>query len=298
MRVLVSGASGLIGPATINYLQAAGHDVVRLVRTTSSDTGVRWDPAAGKIDRAALHGIGAVIHLAGESIAEGRWTRRKKARIRDSRVRGTRLLCEALARLLDRPAVLVSASAMGYYGDRGDEVLREESPPGSGFLADVCREWEAAADPAREAGIRVVHLRSGLVLSALGGALARMITPFKLGVGGTIGDGRQYMSWVSLDDLVGVIRHALENEGLEGPVNAVAPNPVTNAEFTRALGKALSRPTVFRMPARIARLALGEMAEDLLLASARLVPARLLACGFTFRHPDIESALRHVLRGG
>lgn len=241
-------------------------------------------------------GPDAVVHLAGENIARARWSERQKALIRDSRVKGTRLLCDLLARYSPPPKALVCASAVGYYGDRADEILKEESAPGSGFLADVCREWEAATQPAVERGIRVVNLRIGIVLSPMGGALAKMLTPFKLGVGGTIGSGRQYMSWIALDDVVGAIHFALTNESLHGPVNAVAPNPVTNREFTHTLGRVLSRPTLFPMPAFAARLVLGEMADALLLASARVEPAQLLASGFTFRHPDLEAALRALLK--
>jgi uncharacterized protein (TIGR01777 family) len=238
----------------------------------------------------------AVVHLAGENIAAGRWTERQKARIRDSRVKGTRLLCDLLARYSPPPKALVCASAVGYYGDRGDEILKEESAPGSDFLFDVCREWEAATQTAVERGIRVVNLRIGVVLSPLGGALAKMLTPFKLGAGGVIGSGRQYMSWIALDDVVRAFHFALTNQSLLGPVNAVAPNPVTNRDFTRTLGRVLSRPTVFPMPAFAARLAFGEMADALLLASTRVEPARLLAGSFIFRYPDLEGALRHLLR--
>jgi uncharacterized protein (TIGR01777 family) len=238
----------------------------------------------------------AVVHLAGENIASARWTERQKARIRDSRVKATGLLCNLLARYSPPPKALVCASAIGYYGDRGDEILKEESAPGSGFLSDVCREWEAATQPAVERGIRVVNLRIGMVLSALGGGLAKMLTPFKLGAGGVMGSGRQYMSWIAVDDLVDAIHFALTHESLRGPANAVAPSPVTNREFTRTLGRVLSRPTPFPMPAFAARLAFGEMADALLLASTRVQPARLLASGFTFRYPDLEGALRHLLR--
>jgi uncharacterized protein (TIGR01777 family) len=235
------------------------------------------------------------VHLAGENIAKGRWNARKKARIRDSRVNGTRLLSEALTRLSKPPAVMVCASAIGYYGDRGDEVLREESASGSGFLAEVCRQWEAAAEPARKRGIRVVHLRIGVVLSPEGGALAQMLFPFRMGLGGKLGSGRQYFSWIAIDDLVTVIAHALTNDTLQGPVNAVAPHPVTNLEFTRTLGRVLARPTLFPMPALAARLAFGEMADELLLSSARVEPTRLLATAYQFRHPQLEGALRHLL---
>ncbi len=223
------------------------------------------------------------------------WTPAVKARIRDSRVNGTRLLCEALARLSNPPRVLVCASAIGYYGDRGDEVLDEASSPGSGFLPEVCQEWEAATEPARAAGIRVVNLRFGVILSPSGGALAKMLTPFKLGAGGRIGDGRQWMSWIALDDVIDAIAYALNTESLAGPANCVAPQPVTNLEFTKTLGRVLHRPTIFPMPAVAARIAFGEMADALLLASARVLPKELSAAGYPFRYPQLEGALRHML---
>jgi len=296
MNILVTGSRGLIGRALVPFLTAGGHRVIRLVRSkASSDAGdVVWDPAAGMIDRAALAGLEAVVHLAGENIF-GRWTARKKAQIRDSRVHATRLLSESLAQLSRPPRVFVCASVAGFYGDRGSEILREESASGSSFLAEVCREWEAATHAAANAGIRVVNLRTGIVLAAAGGALATMLLPFRLGLGGRIGSGRQFLSWITLDDLLEVILHALRTEALRGPVNAVAPNPVTNLEFTRTLGRVLLRPTLFPVPAFAARLVLGEMADELLLASARLEPARLRATGFRFRFPELEGALRHLL---
>ena len=296
MNILVTGARGLIGRALVPFLTSDGHRVIRLVRSKAgSGAGdVAWNPTAGTLDRAAFGGLDAVVHLAGENIF-GRWTARKKARIRDSRGRATRLLCESLAQLSPPPRVLVCASAVGYYGDRGAEVLREESAPGNSFLAEVCREWEAATQVATEGGIRVVNLRFGMVLTPAGGALATMLLPFRLGLGGRFGNGRQFMSWIALDDLLEAVRHALTTEGLRGPVNVVAPNPVTNLEFTRTLGWVLGRPTLFPVPAFAARLVLGEMADALLLASARVDPARLLATGFRFRFPELESALRHLL---
>lgn len=297
MKVLVTGSSGLIGSALTARLTSQGHSVTRLVRAklAAGVAALEWDPAAGRLDAAALEGFEAVVHLAGESIAAGRWTAARKARIRGSRIEGTRLLAANLARLMRKPAVLLCASATGYYGNRGEEVLRESSPPGSGFLADLCREWEAASEPAARAGVRVVNLRTGLVLSRQGGALPRMLAPFRLGLGGRIGDGRQYMSWISLDELTGVYGYALRTETLAGPVNVVTPNPVTNADFTRTLGRVLRRPTVFPLPAFAARLALGEMADELLLASARVQPAKLLATGYVFRFAELEGALRHML---
>jgi uncharacterized protein (TIGR01777 family) len=287
MRTLVSGASGLIGSALVPALEGI---VVRLVRREPGPGELRWDPEAGRVSPADLEGFDAVVHLAAENVGEGRWTAEKKGRIRDSRVGGTRLLCDALARCARPPRVVACASAVGIYGDRGEERLTEESQPGTGFLADVAREWEAAAR-----GARVVLLRFGVVLSARGGALARMLTPFKLGVGGRIGPGTQWMSWVSLDDAVGAIRLALARDELSGPVNVVGPEPATNLEFTRTLGRLLGRPTIFPMPAFAARLLLGEMADALLLSSLRVEPARLKAAGYAFRHPTLESALRAAL---
>ncbi len=296
MNVLISGSTGLIGSVLVPALESGGDRVLRLSRSrpTSEDT-IRWDPSTGAIDSSSLRGIDAVVHLAGESIAEGRWTAEKKARIRQSRAKGTRLLSETVAALPDPPGVMVSASAIGYYGDRGNELLREDSGPGSDFLARVCREWEAAADPAREAGVRVVHTRFGLVLSAEGGALGRTLPIFRLGGGGRIGSGRQYWSWVTLDDVVGAILHALTTGALSGPVNVASPNPLTNAEYTKVLGRVLNRPTVFPLPAPAARLALGQVADALLLASQRVEPARLKETGYGFRLPDLEGALRHLL---
>jgi uncharacterized protein len=301
MKIIVTGASGLVGSALVPRLVADGHQVTALVRRASKRRAraevpeVEWEPTAGQLDAARLVGHDAAVHLAGEPIAAGRWTDAKKRRIRESRVLSTRLLAETLARLQTRPGVLVCASAIGYYGDRGAEVLTEESAPGRDFLSEVCREWEAAADPARAAGIRVVHLRFGVVLSREGGALAQMLTPFQLGIGGPIGSGRHYMSWLALDDAVGMIEHALTNESLSGPVNAVAPQPVTNREFAKAIGRVLNRPTLLPMPAFALRLALGEMADALLLSSARVKPVRLEASGYQFEYPQLEDALRHVL---
>jgi uncharacterized protein (TIGR01777 family) len=295
MNVLVTGSHGLIGSAVAETLQHDGDSVRRLVR--SAPTGgseFRWDPARGHIDERALDGLDAVVHLSGESVA-GRWTASKKARIVESRVNSTRLLSEALGKLARRPRVLVVASAVGYYGDRGEETLTEASAPGSGFLADVVKQWEAASAPAEEAGIRVVRTRFGIVLSPAGGALGTMLRPFRLGLGGKIGSGRQYMSWVAIDDVAGAIQRALVDESLSGPVNVVAPNPVTNQEFTRTLGAVLHRPTVLAVPAPALRLALGEFATEV-IGGARVLPARLDAAGYEFRRPRLEGALRHLLR--
>jgi uncharacterized protein (TIGR01777 family) len=300
MRVAVSGSTGLVGSQAVASLSAAGHEVVRLVRRPPApgEKAVRWDPEKGEIDAAGLEGLDAIVHLAGENIASGRWNAARKAAIRDSRVNGTRFLCDALAGLARPPKTLVCASAVGYYGDRGEERLIEESPPGKGFLAEVCREWEAASAPAARVGIRVVALRIGMVLSSKGGALSRMLPPFRAGLGGVIGGGRQYVSWVALDDLVGIVLHALQSGELRGPVNAVAPVPVTSREFTEALGKVLSRPTMLPVPAFALRLAVGEMADALLLASTRVAPRRLEETGYRFRFPELSAALRHLLGKG
>jgi uncharacterized protein (TIGR01777 family) len=295
MKVLISGATGMIGSALTRELESKGHQTTRLTRSPGSDDDVGWDPSAGEIDASRLEGVDAVVHLAGESIAEGRWTADRKRRILESRRQGTGLLARTIANLSEPPGVMVGASAVGYYGDRGNELLREDSGPGNNFLGEVCRVWEKAADPAREAGIRVVHTRFGIVLSPKGGALGTTLPIFKLGGGGRIGSGRQYWSWVALDDVVGSIIHALENDSVEGPINVGSPNPLTNAEYTKVLGKVLNRPTVFPLPAPAARLMLGEIADELLLASARMEPARLEETGYEFRYPELEGALRHLL---
>jgi uncharacterized protein (TIGR01777 family) len=299
LRVAVTGASGLVGSALVPALRAAGHRVDRLTRRVpaAGSPDIRWDPARGELDPRALEGVDAVVHLAGESIAALRWTASVKERIRRSRVEGTRLLAETLARLERRPRALVSVSAVGYYGDRGETPLTEDSPPGAGFLADVCRAWEAAADPARAAGIRVVHPRLGVVLAGEGGALPRMALPFRLGVGGVVGSGRQYWSWIGLGDLVRILELGLALDSLAGPVNAVAPTATTNREFTRVLGRALGRPTLVPFPALAVNLVLGEMGAALLLASARVLPRRLERAGFRFRCPGLEAALRDALAG-
>jgi len=304
MHVLVSGTSGLVGRALLADLRKNTHSATALLRpSTRVPEGfkfgrVAWDPDSGYIDAESLHRLDAVVHLAGENIAGGRWTDRRKEVLRRSRVDSTRLLCATVAKRSPPPAVVVSASAIGYYGDRGADTMTEESAPGPGFLPQLCKEWEEATAPAEEKGIRVVHLRLGVVLSARGGALAKMLTPFKLGVGGRIGTGSQFMSWIALDDAVRAITFALETESLRGAVNAVAPRPVTNAEFTRTLGCVLGRPTVFPMPAFVARAAFGEMADALLLASTRVRPARLEEAGFTFQYPELGGALRAVLQEG
>jgi uncharacterized protein len=297
MIVVVTGSSGLVGSALVDALEADGHLVRRMVRrdVRDSEREIRWDPSAGTIDAAELEGIDAVVHLAGQGVANRRWSERVKQEIRDSRMRGTRVLCETLTSLTNKPEVLCCASGAGFYGNRGDELLDERSHPGTGFLAEVCQEWEAAAQPARNAGIRTVNLRLGIVLSERGGALKKMLLPFKLGVAGVIGSGRQYWPWITLADVVGVIRLALENNSIVGPVNAVAPDLVTNRGFTKTLGRVLRRPTMLPMPALAARLVLGEMADEMLLASARVEPRALTDAGFTFQHPQLESALQQIL---
>jgi uncharacterized protein (TIGR01777 family) len=294
--VLVSGSSGLVGNAVVDAMTAAGHGVTRLVRRPAARAGeASWDPAAGRIEADRLEGHDAAVHLAGENVAARRWTERQKARIRDSRVRATELLCTALSRLSAPPRVVVGASAIGYYGSRGDAVLTESSAPGADFLARVCIGWESAYGPLAERGTRLVVLRIGVVLSGRGGALARMLPLFRLGLGGKLGSGRQYFSWIALEDLVAVVQRALDDDGLAGPCNATAPRPVTNAELTRALGRALRRPTALAVPALALRCLLGEMADGLLLSSTRVMPERLQRAGFEFRFPELEAALRHAL---
>ena len=294
MHVAVTGASGLVGSTIVPMLTTGGHDVTKLVRREAGEGEATWD-SLGEFDASPLDGIDAVVHLAGENIAASRWSAKVKKQIRASRVQGTRVLCEGLAKMQTPPKVLVCASAIGFYGDRCDEELNEESAAGSGFLADVAQEWEAATQPARDAGIRVVNLRFGVILSPKDGALAKMLLPFKLGGGGRVGSGKQYWSWISIDDAAGAVHHALMTDSLSGPVNAVAPNPVTNGEFTKTLGRVLNRPTIVPMPAFAARLALGEMADELLLASIRVEPKELRRSGYEFRQPTLESALCHLL---
>lgn len=290
--VAVTGASGFVGTALVSALEAEGSRVLRLVRRDSTASNeVAWDPEGDRIDSARLEGVDAVVHLAGESIATSRWSAERKRRIRESRARGTTLLARALAGLAVKPRVLVSASGVGFYGDRGDDELTEADAQGTGFLAEVAAAWEAAADPARDAGIRVVHPRLSLVLHPNGGALEKMLPPFRLGLGGQLGHGRQWMSWCSLDDVVGIIRAAMADERMSGPVNAVSPNPVRNAEFTRLLGAALHRPAIAAVPAKVLELMFGELAKEALLVSQRAIPARLLALGYAFRDPELGPTL-------
>jgi NAD dependent epimerase/dehydratase family enzyme len=318
LRVLISGATGSVGSALLPALEAEGHRVTRLTRRPSSQDDIYWDPSAGEIDTSRLEGHDAVVHLAGETLTEVPWTSEKKARIMNSRVEGTRLLSESIADLSEPPAVMVSVSGVNYYGSRGDALLREDSGLGSGFLSLVCREWEQAADPAREAGVRVVHPRFGIVfpqgfyLNLLGlevgvrhprfeislrtgGGRTRVRLPvFKLTGGGWIGSGKQYWSWLVTDDMVGVILHALTTDSLQGPVNAV-PNPVTARKYTETLNGILNRPTVFPLPASVARMVLGDFADEMLLASIRADSTKLRESGYEFRYPDLEGALRHLL---
>jgi len=279
MKILITGASGLVGQALVPFLTAEGHTVVRLVRDVPMD----------------YEGFDAVIHLAGENIAAKRWTPAQKQKIRDSRVNFTQLLSTALAECKKPPKVLISASAIGIYGNRNTEILTEESAIGQDYLSDVCRDWEAATQPARDKGIRVVNMRFGLILTPKGGALAKLLPPFQFGVGGPLGSGKQFMSWIAIDDVIGAIHHALATESLTGPVNTVSPNPVTNAAFSRTLGRVLFRPWFAPVPAFAVKLLFGEMGEALLLSSTNVQPQKLLASGYVFRHPDLENALRFLL---
>ncbi|MBA2117772.1 TIGR01777 family oxidoreductase [Bremerella alba] len=293
MKIAISGASGLVGSQLGPFLTTGGHEVAKISRSAGENT-IQWDIKNQEIDSTKLEGLDAVIHLAGESVA-ARWTDKKKQAIINSRVDGTRLLSESLAKLKNPPKVMVCASAMGFYGDRGDEILSEGSPPGDGFLADVCQAWEEAAQPARDAGIRVVHARIGIVLSPKGGALAQMLTPFKLGVGGQIGSGKQWWSWISLDDVVGALHHLTMNDQIRGPVNLCAPKAVTNHDFTKTLGQVISRPTFLAVPEFAAKLAMGQMADEMLLSSCRMEPKVLEETEYSFRDPHLERCLRKLL---
>lgn len=297
-RVLVTGVSGPIGAALLPKLKASGAQITRLVRgnsthVASDEQAIPWDPAQ-PIAADLVSGFDAVIHLAGETIV-GRWTAEKKSRIRESRVIGTRNLAQALGQTKDRPEVFVCSSAIGYYGDRGEEFLNEKSTPGTGFLSEVCVEWEQATRPSAIAGIRTIQMRTGVVLSPQGGALGKMLTPFKLGLGGRIGNGRQWMSWIDVQDMVGSILHILKSDMLRGPVNMVAPKPVTNTEFTKTLANVLSRPAIFPMPASAVKVAFGEMGETVLLGSQRVEPTELVGSGYPFRFRTLRESLENVL---
>jgi uncharacterized protein len=295
-RVLISGASGLLGSALIPTLQTRGFTITRLVRgTPTGEDQIHWVPNR-TIDPESVSGFDAIIHLAGESVAT-RWSNARKAKIRESRVTSTRNLAQALAQTSKRPRVLITASAVGYYGDRADEILNEKSAPGTGFLPDVCREWEAANQPATDAGIRTVQLRTGVVLSSKGGALKKMLLPFRMGVGGNLGSGRQWMSWIHIQDWVGAVHHILKNDLLQGPVNMVGSKPVTNAEFTSTLASGLHRPAMFPLPAFAAKFLFGQMAEEVLLSSQRVEPARLVTSGYPFQYSDLAKALESCLAG-
>ncbi|MGV3527150.1 MAG: TIGR01777 family oxidoreductase [Candidatus Sericytochromatia bacterium] len=296
MKILITGASGLIGSALRTFLSTGGHSVSSLSRRPDPARNViGWDPAKGQLDASALEGFDAVIHLAGENIAAGRWSEARKRELRESRIQSTRLLVDTLMKLKSPPQVLLSASATGIYGERGDQRLSEASDPGSGFLADLCRDWEAEGRRAETAGIRVVELRTGLVLSASGGVLAQLLLPFQLGLGARLGHGHQFMSWIALDDWLRAALHAVMNPEIQGPLNLVAPAPVTNRVFTQTLARVLGRPAWFLLPTPALELVLGEMADELLLSSQRVEPARLSATGFVFQYPQLEGALRHLL---
>ena len=295
LNILASGTSGPIGGALVPALTAAGHRVTRLVRRPPAASGeIEWDPAQ-PIAPDIVSGYDAVIHLAGETII-GRWDEKKKQKIRDSRVTSTRHLVQALVQSAQKPRVLITASAIGYYGNRGGEMLTENSEPGYSFLGMVCREWEGATQAAADAGIRTVQLRIGVMLSMTGGALKQMARPFRFGLGGIIGNGKQYWSWVAIEDVVGAVQHALTHEGLSGPVNVVSPNPGTNIDFTRAIAQVVRRPALFPLPPFAVRLFFGQMGEELLLASARVLPTKLEASGYKFRYPELKPALTDILR--
>jgi len=302
MKILISGSSGLVGSALIDSLRAEKHSIARLVRSGSpSQSGpaaenIRWEPPTGSMDLAGMEAADAVVHLAGASIAEGRWTSARKQILRRSRVDATRHLIAGLAQLKQKPRVLVAASAIGYYGDRGDETLTESSASGNDFLAQICRDWESETAQAERLGIRTVMLRFGIILAAKGGALKRILVPFRLGVGGRLGTGRQWMSWITLDEVAAVIQYVIKNDSLRGPVNAVSRTPVTNSEFTSVLASVLHRPALFPAPRAVLRLALGEMADALLFSSQRVAPQKLQAQLYPFRHPELKEALLSVLK--
>ncbi|HBB96833.1 MAG TPA: TIGR01777 family protein [Blastocatellia bacterium] len=292
MKIAIAGGSGLVGSALIPILQSHGNQITRLVRSSPKPGEIEWHPNQDKVSALSLEGFETIINLAGENIAGGRWTDDQKRKIRDSRMNGTHLLSEAIAQMKSKPRVFICASATGIYGDRDDETLDEQSESGGGFLAGVCREWEQATEPASKAGVRVVNLRMGPILARDGGMLSKLLTPFKMGMGGKVGSGKQYISWVALEDAVNAIKLAIDDESIRGPINIVSPNPVTNEEFTKTLGHVLNRPTALAMPAFAARLAFGEMADEMLLASQKVMPKRLIQAGFQFQYPTLESAMR------
>ena len=292
MKIAIAGASGLVGSALIPILQSDGNQITRLVRSSPKAGEIEWHPNQDEVSARSLDGFNIIINLAGENIAGGRWTDEQKRKIRDSRVNGTHLLSEAIAKMNSKPGAFICASATGIYGDRDDEILDEQSESGGGFLAGVCREWEMATEPASKAGVRVVNLRFGPILAKEGGMLAKLLTPFKMGMGGKVGSGKQYISWIALEDAVNAIKLAIDDQKIHGPLNVVSPNPVTNEVFTKTLGHVLNRPTALAMPAFAARLAFGEMADEMLLASQKVMPKRLTSAGFQFQYPQLESAMR------
>jgi len=295
MKIAIAGASGLVGSTLIPALAIDDAAITRLVRHAPKTGEIEWHPNQDQVSPQSLEGFEVIINLAGENLASGRWTDEHKRKIRDSRVSGTHLLSEAIANMVVKPRVFVCASATGIYGDRDDEVLDEQSESGGGFLAGVCREWEKACEPATKTGVRVVNLRFGPILAREGGMLAKLLTPFKMGMGGKVGTGKQYISWVALVDAVNAIKLAIAEQSMQGPLNVVSPNPVTNEEFTKTLGHVLNRPTALAMPAFAARLAFGEMADEMLLVSQRVMPKKLVSAGFQFQFPDLEKAIRHYV---
>ncbi|MFA6915332.1 MAG: TIGR01777 family oxidoreductase [Parachlamydiales bacterium] len=293
MKIAIAGASGLIGNRLIPFLESKGHRVTKIVRSASSNGEIHWDPSNHQIDATLLEGMDVIINLAGENIASGRWTEDRKKKILNSRIDGTRTLSEAVQKLQSPPQLFINASAIGIYGNRGNETLTEDSAPGAGFLADVCQQWEKAIVPLPHT--RVVMLRFGAVLDPNGGILGKMLLPFKIGLGGVIGGGEQYISWVDISDLLDVFEFVISNNMLTGPVNAVAPDPVTNYEYTKTIGEVLSRPTFFSMPEFVARFAFGEMADEMILCSEKVLPSKLTANGFSFKHPKLKQSLEHLL---